>query len=440
MKSWIENAVFYHIYPLGFCGAPQKQSEEQEVSYRLDKLYDWTEDLLSLGINALYLGPVFSSSTHGYDTQDYYQIDRRLGDVSSFKKLCDHLHQKGIRLVLDGVFHHVGRDFWAFQDILQKGEQSPYCDWFANLHFGNQSPMGDPFSYESWEGHFELVKLNLKNPAVLEHIFGAIAMWMDEFQIDGLRLDAANCIDFDFFRKLRAFTKEKNPDFWLMGEVIHGDYNRWANPDMLDSVTNYECYKGLYSSHNDKNYFEIAHSFQRQFGNGGIYRQIRTYNFVDNHDVHRLASILINENHIFNVYTLLFTMPGIPSLYYGSEWGLTGKKENGSDLPVRPCLEREQIQKEQPIYQHIMKLASIYHKQAPLRLGDYTQVSITNEQFLFQRRFAEETVWIGCNLSDQPAQLCIPNAPGELNDLLHTEKVLSASFEVSPYSARILTV
>ena len=327
--SWAQDAVFYHIYPLGFCGAPEYNDFANPVP-RLDKLYDWIPHLKALGITAVYFGPVFQSTRHGYDTADYYRVDSRLGDNDSFAKLCDALHQNGIRVVLDGVFNHVGRDFWAFQDVQKNGQSSPYCGWFHNLNFGGPSPMGDPFWYDAWQGHYELVKLNLRHPDVVRHLLDAVGMWMDRFHIDGLRLDAADCVDFDFFRALKGYVRERNPDFWLMGEIIHGDYARWANPELLDSVTNYECWKGLWSAHNTKNYFEIAHSLQRQFGPGGIYKNLALYSFADNHDVNRLASQLTNRRHLENVYTILYTMPGIPSV--SGPW-----RGRAPGSPTPPC-------------------------------------------------------------------------------------------------------
>ena len=269
--NWYDNAIMYHIYPLGFCGAP-KHNEGGEPVNRLEKVLDWIPHLKEMQVDAVYFGPIFESVEHGYDTTDYRQIDRRLGTNEMFKHICEVLHENGIRVILDGVFNHVGRNFWAFRDVQEKGQASPYCDWFAGLNFGGSSPYGDPFWYEGWNGYYNLVKLNLKNWHVCDHLIEAVGYWMDEFQIDGIRFDAADCVDFDFFKRIRSFCKGKKPDFWLMGEIIHGDYKRWANPEMLDSVTNYECYKGIYSSHNDKNYFEINYSINRQFGNGGVLR------------------------------------------------------------------------------------------------------------------------------------------------------------------------
>lgn len=445
MSNWIHSAVFYHIYPLGFCGAPQRNTEGEPVK-RIEKLVEWIPHLKKLGVNALYLGPVFESSEHGYDTRDYYQIDKRLGDNHTFRTVCDELHKNGIRIVLDGVFNHVGREFWAFQDVQRNGQGSHYCSWFHNLNFGGGSPMGDPFWYESWQGHYNLVKLNLRNQEVVDHLLGAVGEWMQDFGIDGLRLDAADCVDPDFFRQLRRFCKERKPDFWLMGEIIHGDYNRWANPEMLDSVTNYECYKGLYSSHNDKNYFEINYSINRQFGaGGGIYRNIYTYNFVDNHDVNRLASVLRNSEHIYNVYTLLFTMPGAPSVYYGSEWGIQGVKQNNSDAPLRPCLELGKIpDANEALAAHIGKLAALRKELLPLQTGEYEQVIVKNEQLIFKRSKDGQNVYVALNLGGEEFRLDFGmDGSKVLVDRLHENEVLvpqhgTVSVVVPACSARVL--
>lgn len=415
MKEWTKDAQFYHIYPLGFCGAPR--FHEEEITHRMLKIKEWIPHMVALHCNAIYLGPVFESFEHGYDTSDYRMIDHRLGDHEDFKELCDALHAAGIRIVLDGVFNHVGRNFWAFQDIQQHGQASPYCHWFHNLRFDAQSPMQDPFTYDAWEGHYNLVKLNLKNEDVVTYLLDSIAMWMNEYHIDGLRLDAADCIDPNFFKRLKQFCTAKNPDFWLMGEIIHGDYNRWANEEMLDSVTNYECYKGLYSSHNEKNYFEIAHSIQRQFGKGGIYESLVLYNFVDNHDVNRLASTVKDKEDLKNIYTLLYTMPGIPSIYYGSEWGVKGSKHNGSDADIRACLTLKDPSYDIALYEHLKKLGKYHHELDALRHGTYEQVVVKNEQFVF-KRVSTDAVYIVLNVSDQAQPLHFPVKEGTLLDVL----------------------
>lgn len=443
MNHWINEAIFYHIYPLGFCGAPQFSHDETGTTSRILKVIDWIDHLEEMNINALYLGPIFASYEHGYDTSDYRVLDHRLGTNEDFKKVCTALHQAGIRIILDGVFNHVGRDFWAFQDVLAKKEASPYKDWFHHINFHDTSPYGDPFSYEAWEGHYNLVKLNLQNEEVVQYLLESVGFWIEEFAIDGLRLDAADCIDRNFFQRLKQYTQAKDSEFWLMGEIIHGNYNVWANPQMLDSVTNYECYKGLYSSHNTKNYFEIAYSLNRQFGNGGIYKDLMLYNFVDNHDVNRLAYTINDPANLENVYTMLYTMPGIPSIYYGSEFGISGYKHDGSDADIRPCLILSELDNTLPLYRHIVQLGKIRRKYKSLQYGTYEQVIVRNQQFIFKRQCETETMYIAYNIAEEAVSLTLPTQQGLL-DLMHQTHYHASedgiSVAIPPHESLILLV
>ncbi len=390
-----------------------------------------------------------SSSTHGYDTVDYYHADRRLGTDETLARLTARLHENGIRVVLDGVFNHVGRDFFAFKDVQANGIHSVYKDWFANLRFDRSSPYHDPFSYESWSGHYSLVKLNLHNPAVREHLFGAVRKWIVEFGIDGLRLDAADSIDHAFLKELASFCRSIKPDFWLMGEVVHGDYRLWANPAELDSVTNYECYKGLYSSHNEHNFFEIGYSLNRQFGEAGIYRHLDLYTFADNHDVNRVASMLKNSAHLLPLYLLLFCMPGIPSLYYGSEFGIQGMKD-GSDAPLRPCLDLYSLNANNlhsALTQAIHQLSGLRRQSAALRQGDYRQIHLDSDVIVFCRQTAEDWALVAINASAKavPLTLPIPSAPSRrLVDVLNGGAEILRENEhiqllVPPYWGQVVT-
>ena len=428
-KNWIREAMFYHIYPLGFTGAPLRNEGEATAGGRILEVLDWIEHFKELGINAIYFGPIFESVYHGYDTTDYYQTDSRLGSKEDFKKVFTALHENGIRVIVDGVFNHVGRKFFAFLDVQKNLEQSDYKDWFCNLNFSWQSPLGDSFSYENWHGAAELVKLNLRNPAVCEYLLGAVGMWMDELGIDGLRLDAADCVDREFFKQLHSFTKGKRGDFWLMGEIIHGDYRVWANDEMLDSVTNYECWKGIYSSHNDKNYFEIAYSLKRQFGQGGLYENLCLYNFLDNHDVNRIGSLLKQRENLKNAYTLLYMMPGIPSICYGSEWGIEGVKGQGmdADLPLRPKLDLEEMcAQETDLPAHIRELAKIRKESDAVKYGAYDEVLVRNKQFVFARRSGEQYKLIAFNLTDHAETLYFSYQGKEYEVLLeaYTSKIM----------------
>ncbi len=423
MVDWAPDAIFYHVYPLGLCGAPPRNEFGAPPVERLDKLTGWFGHIRRLGCNALYLGPVFESTAHGYDTADYWHLDRRLGTDETLRRFVAASHEAGIRVVLDGVFNHVGRDFWAFRDVQANGRNSPYHDWFAGLRFDGRSPFGDPFAYEGWHGHFDLVKLNLSNPDVRGHLFEAVESWIRDFGIDGLRLDAADVVDLDFQRALAALCRGTKPDFWLFGEVVHGDYRRWANPQTLDSVTNYEAYKGLYSSLADRNYFEIAYALNRQFGPGGMYAGLPLYNFVDNHDQDRVASRLDEKRLLYPLHLLLFTMPGVPSIYYGSEWGLEGRRTPGDDSPVRPALDLEAGPSrgaEPALSAAIERLAAVRSESTALRRGTYRQLHVSHEQLGFAREANGEAVAVLLNAADRAIDMTVP-APrdGEWRDLLN---------------------
>jgi glycosidase len=411
MTHWIDSAIFYHIYPLGACGAPLVNDHTSQPISRIATIHGWLDHIQSLGANAIYLGPVFESTRHGYDTANYYEVDHRLGTRADLAALSADLHARGMHLVLDGVFNHVGRDFWAFQDLQANRETSPYRDWFHDIRFGETSKYGDPFSYTGWNGYFSLVKLNLQNLAVQQHLFGAVEMWVNELGIDGIRLDAADCLSFNFLEALSAFRNQLKPYLWLMGEVIHGDYRQWAAPNRLDSVTNYELYKGLYSSHNDQNYFEVTYALNRQFGPGGIYRDKKLYNFVDNHDVSRIASVLKDPAHLYPLHLLLFTVPGVPSLYYGSEFGIPGVKDSHSDDPLRPVLDLYTWENNAPhpdLPGFIRQLSAIRQSSPALLDGDYTQLHVSAQQFAFLRKKDGEEVVVAVNSLPTPASLSLP--------------------------------
>lgn len=427
MSKWFNEAIFYHIYPLGFCGAPKNNDYHSKPCPQILKVKEWISHIKDLGADAIYLGPIFESVSHGYDTVDYNKIDRRLGDNETFAELSQLLHSHGIKIVLDGVFNHVGRDFWAFKDILINGRNSKYCRWFENLCFEKSSPLGDNFSYDSWNGYYNLVKLDPKNHEVKNYLLDAVKSWITTYDIDGLRLDCADCLDFGFIRELKDLCTGMKPDFWLMGEVVHGhgDYRPWLSQGILDSVTNYECYKGLYSSHNDVNFFEIAFSLNRQFNNEyGLYRDFHLYSFVDNHDVNRIGSTLKNSSHLYTIYPILFTMPGIPSLYYGSEFGIGGRKVKGSDDELRPDIDLGAALSDKSgtaLAANIKKLANIRKNSAALTYGRYEQLFVNHEQLAFARITEDECIIVVINSSKQAfgTELNIPFHGSRLSDLLN---------------------
>ena len=427
---WFTQSIFYQFYPLGVCGAPWQNQGQQ--SHAIASLVDWIPHLQRLGINAVYFSPVFDSDAHGYDTRDYLRIDPRLGTNEDFAVLCRALHGQGIHVVLDGVFNHVGRGFWAFRDVQEKREASPYKDWF-HIDFGGNSNYNDGFWYKGWEGHYELVELNLQNPAVVDYLLDCVGKWMDWFEIDGLRLDVAYTLEESFMARLHGFVKARRPDFFLLGEILHGDYNRLLRPGMLDSCTNYECYKGLYSSFNSMNLFEIAHSIARQSGPEpwALYRDKHLFTFADNHDVERLASILQNPAHIPLAYGLLFTMPGIPCIYYGSEWGAQGRKRDG-DPALRPAFAAPEWNQ---LSEHIAWLSRLRQSSRALCYGDYRMLQLTNRQYVFQRSLDGERVQVAINADAQPFQARWDTGAAQGTDLRTGETVpLSGGAVLPPYS------
>lgn len=428
---WAYESVFYQIYPLGFCGAPFEN--DGVLTPRIRKVIDWIPHIKNLGANAIYFSPVFESDTHGYNTRDFRKIDVRLGTNEDFADVCQALHKEGIKVVLDGVFNHVGRGFWAFQDVLEKRWDSPYKDWF-HISFDGNSNYNDGLWYEGWEGNYDLVKLNLCHPDVKQHIFDSIRSWVEEFDIDGLRLDVAYCLDENFVRELRAFCGSLKPDFFLVGEMLHGDYNRLMNDSMLHSATNYECYKGLFSSFNSMNMFEIIHSLLRQFGpeNWTLYRGKHLLCFVDNHDVSRIASNLTNEQHLPLIYALCFGMPGIPCVYYGSEWGAKANKSEG-DPALRACFDAPV---ENDLTAWISKLAAAKKASNALNYGDFRSVVLTNRQCIFERKTDSERVLVAINADNVPYTAHFDAGCGTAVDLItgNTHDFGGGS-ELPPYSA-----
>ena len=428
---WFDQAVVYQIYPLGLCGAPGDNDGDPQP--RILRLLDWVDHIKRTGADTVLLNPVFDSDHHGYDTRDYFKVDPRLGANEDLARVCRAFHDAGLRVMLDGVFNHVGRGFWAFRDVREKKWDSPYKDWF-HISFDGNTEYNDGFWYEAWEGHNELVKLNLWNPAVVDHQFQAIRSWVDQFGIDGLRLDVAYCLPPEYLKQLRAFTNTLKPDFILMGETLHGDYNRWMGPELCHSVTNYECYKGLWSSLNSLNLFEICHSLARQFGpeQWTLYKGAHLLSFLDNHDVTRIATQLTDPNHLPLAYALLFGMPGVPALYYGSEWGIRGDKREG-DGALRPALERPEWNQ---LTDWIARLAAVRKNSPALCWGSYRNVMLTNKQAIFERKTEEERVLVAVNIDSQPYRAHFDAGCGTAVDLISgAHHDFGGGSELPPYSA-----
>ena len=431
---WANETVFYQIYPLGMCGAPFENDGVE--AHRILQVMDWIPHLKKLGIGAVYFSPLFESDTHGYNTRDYRKIDVRLGTNQDFKMVCDALHKEGIRIVLDGVFNHVGRGFFGFLDVLKNRENSPYRDWF-HLSFEGDSPYGDGLWYEGWEGNYDLVKLNLSNPEVRSYLLESVKYWIDTFDIDGLRLDVAYMVDRNFLKELRYNCDSWKEEFFLIGEILGGDYKQIMNDEMCHSATNYECFKGIFSALNSLNLFEIVHSLKRQFGpeDWCLYRGYHLWSFVDNHDVTRIASNLNRREHLPLAYGIMFSMPGIPIIYYGSEWGIPGHKNEG-DQALRPAVEAPQWNE---LTDQVAAMAKAFAQEKALQYGDFSDLVLENQHCIFVRRWEDERILCAVNASDGAHTFHADFGAGRAKDLISGEEVdFGGGLTMSPNSIMIL--
>ncbi|MFD6553638.1 alpha-amylase family glycosyl hydrolase [Streptomyces sp. NPDC058398] len=324
--SWSDHAIWWHVHPLSFLGAEADALPEgAPVRHRLPVLADWLDHLLGLGCNGLALGPVFAAETHGYDTTDHFRVDPRLGTEADLVELIDRAASRGVRVLLDGVFNHVGRSFAPFADVARRGTASPYADWFV--------PEGDDF--RTFEGHRHLVTLNHASPAVADHVADVLDHWLDR-GVSGWRLDAAYAVPRPFWRTVTDRVRSRHPGAWFSGEVIHGDYTAYVVEGGLDTVTQYELWKAIWSSLNDRNPHELAWALKRH---NAMIDTFAPQTFVGNHDVTRVASRLEEPGHLAHALAVLFTVGGTPSVYAGDERARKGVKEDrpGGDDAIRPA-------------------------------------------------------------------------------------------------------
>ena len=432
---WFDESTFYQIYPLGYCGA-ERENDFGSVRHRLQCIEDDIPRIRELGFRAVLLNPLFESERHGYDTVDFFNIDRRLGDNADFKHLVKKFHEAGIKVVLDGVFNHVGRKFFAFEDVKKYRENTDKKDWF-HINFGGNSPYNDGFWYEGWEGHMELVKLNLQCGGVMDYISRAVEFWMDELGIDGLRLDVAYLLPEWFFEHLRRVVRAKRADFFLMGEVIHiQNFAKNITPERLDSVTDYECYKGLTSALNSDNFFEIAHSLERLFGSQQwcLYTGKNLFSFVDNHDVTRAYTALKDKRKLASLYGVLYTMPGIPCVYYGSEYGAEGDKSQGDDA-LRPSFASIDRQKNGELCALIGKLNAIRSREKALAYGNFERCVLNNKYMCFRREKDGERIYCAFNISEGDVTVRVEEAEG--TDLLSGEVRNLNDIYLPPFAVKI---
>ncbi len=432
---WFDESTFYQIYPLGYCGA-ERENDFGPVRHRLSVIEEQIPYIRDMGFTAVLFNPLFESERHGYDTVDFFHIDRRLGDNDDFKRLVAKFHEAGIRVVLDGVFNHVGRHFFAFEDVRQNRERSDKRNWF-HIDFGGNTGYNDGFWYEGWEGHMELVKLNLGCEAVTDYLRRAVEFWLDEFAVDGLRLDVSYLLPEWFFEFLRRTVRLKRQDFFLMGEVIHNqNFAKNLSPERLDSITNYECYKGLTSALNADNLFEIEHSLERLFGPQPwcLYTGKNLFSFVDNHDVVRAYTALSDKRKLPALYAILYSMPGIPCVYYGSEWGAEGDKSD-NDYKLRPAVGELDRNRCPELTDLIRRLNGVRTRERAFAYGSYDKCVLSNQYMCYKREWNGERIYCAFNISAGDVTVRVEEAEG--TDLLTGEVRNLNDIYLPPFSVKL---
>jgi cyclomaltodextrinase / maltogenic alpha-amylase / neopullulanase len=439
VPDWTEHAVWWQVYPLGFTGAPA-QSGDGPVAHRLGRLEAWLDYAVELGVSGLALGPLFASHTHGYDTVDHFRIDSRLGDEGDFDRLARAAHERGLRILLDGVFNHVGRGFPAFAAVLEQGPAAPTASWFR-LSWPDNAPSGTEPGYQTFEGHRQLVALNHDEPAVADYVTAVMKHWLER-GADGWRLDAAYAVPPAFWAKVLPQVRAARPDVYIVGEVIHGDYAAIVRESGMDSVTQYELWKATWSSLNDANFFELAWALDRHNGFTDGYVP---FTFVGNHDVTRLASKLTDLRHLPHALAILFTVSGTPSIYYGDEQGFRGIKEDrpGGDDAVRPAFPDTPAHlapygwDTYRLHQHLIGLR---RRNPWLHRASTNILHLANTNLAYEAHHDDRRLITALNVADIPGHLPAPHActiQAGTGALRHPGTP-NASIELAPHSWAIL--
>jgi cyclomaltodextrinase / maltogenic alpha-amylase / neopullulanase len=423
VPGWVQHVVWWHLYPLGFVGAPPVAAEAAEPVHRLRRLEPWLDYAIELGASGLALGPVFASHSHGYDTVDHFRIDPRLGDDGDFDALVAAAHRRGLRVLLDGVFNHVGRGFPAFAAVLRGGPAAPQGSWF-HLSWPRPWRRGVEPRYATFEGHSSLVALNHAEPAVIEHVAAVMTYWLAR-GVDGWRLDAAYAVPPAFWAAVLPRVRAEHPEAYVVGEVIQGDYPAIVRASGMDAVTQYELWKAIWSSLNDGNFFELAHALDRH---NRFLDTLVPLTFVGNHDVTRLASQLHDQRHLAHALATLLTVGGTPSIYAGDEQGFLGVKEHraGGDDAVRPVFPDTPAQLAPDgwgVYRLHQQLIGVRRRHPWLHHARAEPLHLTNTQLVYQVGRDRQRLLVALNLQDTAVDLPAPGATAVAAGAAHLHQV-----------------
>jgi len=439
--DWVRHAVWWQVYPLGFTGA--WPADRPGPAHRLRRLESWLDYAVELGASGLMLGPIFAAETHGYDTVDYFRIDPRLGDQGDFDALIAAAHDRGLRVLLDGVFNHVGRGHPAFQAVLEQGPSAPTASWFRLTWPAGEWRPGIEPAYESFEGHDALVALNHREPAVIEHVSEVMRHWLGR-GADGWRLDAAYAVPATFWAQVLPPVRGAHPSAWIFGEVIHGDYVDFVTRSTVDSVTQYELWKAIWSALNSANFFELSWALERHNTFLGTFVP---QTFLGNHDVTRIASKLTDERDVPLALALLCLLGGTPSIYYGDEQAFRGEKEDraGGDDAVRPEFPEKPDELAPygwPTYRLHQDLIGLRRRHAWLHSARSTVRHLTNEQLTCEMSDGANRLLLALNVAGTAAEVPVPlghtilHGSGELTGGGGSE----ARVRLEPHSCVVLAI
>jgi cyclomaltodextrinase / maltogenic alpha-amylase / neopullulanase len=439
--GWIAHAIFWHVYPLGFVGAEAEAPAREGVGvvHRLPQLAAWFDYAVDLGVSGILLAPIFASSTHGYDTIDHFRIDERLGDESDFDELIAAARRRGLRVVLDGVFNHVGRDHPQFRRAVAGGPHAPEAAWFR-LSWPADAASGSEPDYATFEGHRQLVALNHDEPAVADHVARVMSHWLDR-GADGWRLDAAYAVPRAFWRGVLPAVRARHPDAYIFGEVIHGDHAGFVRETGLDAVTQYELWKAIWSALNDRNFFELAWALQRH---NALLDGFVPQTFIGNHDVTRIASQLADERHLAHALVILMTCAGTPAIYAGDEQAFRGLKEHraGGDDAIRPAFPATPAGLAPfgwPTYRLHQELIALRRRNPWLHRARSRATELHNTDFIFEVFHEGNRLWVALNVADAPVVRTIPAAVDRLaGDLAVSAKGVTTEIAIPAHGWGIL--
>jgi cyclomaltodextrinase len=398
--AWVQHAIWWQVYPLGFVGAFPADPAPTADEHRLGRVTEWLDHAVELGTSGIALGPLFASATHGYDTTDHFRIDPRLGDDADFDRLVAEARSRGLRVLLDGVFNHVGIGFSHYREARDGGPDHPSSQWFRLR--GKQS------RFETFEGHDGLITLNHDNPDVVDYVVDVMSHWLRR-GADGWRLDAAYAVPERFWAQVLPRVRESFPDAWFVGEVIHGDYAAIVAAATFDSVTQYELWKATWSSLNDGNFHELDHALRRhdEFLDAFV-----PMTFVGNHDVTRVASQLDDPRHVEHALVLLLTTGGVPSVYAGDEWAYRGVKEErfGGDDVVRPEFAARPAEGEslgQDVFRLHQHLIGLRRRNPWLYEARTSALHLTNRHYVYRTQAGEHALVVALNVDDTPLRVSL---------------------------------